>query len=198
MGHDARIGRIDPIHIGINIAAIRLQRRRQRHGGGVGAAPPQRGDAVIRADALKPGHHGNLALPHALDQLIALDALDPRLAVLAIGLHRDLPALPGARVLPQLLQGDGGEAGGDLLAGGNHRVVFPRVEERREGLAIADELVGHPGHGGDDDRHLMALVGLGLHPPRHIPDPVEIGDRGAAEFHHDTRHASLKSWRALW
>ncbi len=51
LGHDARVGRVDAVHIRIDVAAIRLQRRRQRHRRGVGAAAPQRGDAMVRARA---------------------------------------------------------------------------------------------------------------------------------------------------
>src|ERR1019366_47330 len=39
----------------------------------------------------------------------------------------------------------------------------------------------------------VARVDLALHPRRHVADTVEIGDRGAAEFHHNAGHSSVVS-----
>ena len=42
---DARIGRVDAVDVRIDVATIGLERRRQRHRRGVGAAAAQRRDA---------------------------------------------------------------------------------------------------------------------------------------------------------
>ena len=76
----------------------------------------------------------------------------------------------------------------DLLAGGDHHVIFPRVVERRQFARPADELVRLAGHGRDDDGDLMAAVDLPLHQRGHVADAVEIGHRRAAEFHHYLGH----------
>src|SRR5690606_22357377 len=57
-------------------------------------------------------------------------------------------------------------------------------------LHPADQLVGLAGHGGYDDRHLVAGVDLAFDMPRHIADAGDVGDRSPAEFHHDARHGS--------
>ncbi len=106
-----------------------------------------------------------------------------------VGPDRDLPAAPGAGIDPERLQGDGEQPGRDLLARGDDGVVFARVVERREAGAPGDELVGGARHGGDDDRDLVARVHLALDPGGDVPDAVEVGHRGAAELHHDARHA---------
>ena len=101
---------------------------------------PPRPSVVMRlsgADALEAGDHGDLARLHAADQLGALDVGDARLAVRVVGADRDLPALPGARLDADLLQRDRQQAGGDLLAGRDHGVVFARVVQRRQALAPA-------------------------------------------------------------
>ena len=54
--------------------------------------------------------------------------------------------------------------------------------------APVHELVGLAGHGGDDDRDLMAGVDLAFHMPRDVADAVDVGDRSAAEFENETRH----------
>ena len=72
-------------------------------------------------------------------------------------------------------------------------VVFGVVEMRARLLAPGDELVGLAGHGGDDDRDLMPRVDLALHVRRDIADAIDVGDRRAAEFHHQTRQMILGS-----
>ena len=49
LGHDARIGGVDAVNIGVDVAAIGLQRRRQRHRAGIRAAAAERGDPLVRA-----------------------------------------------------------------------------------------------------------------------------------------------------
>ena len=154
---------------------------------------PPRPRVVIRPvgrDALEAGDHGDLARLHATDQLGALDRGDAGLAVGVVGADRDLPALPGAGFDADLLQGDREQAGGHLFAGGDHCVVFARVVQRRQRLAPADELVGGAGHGGDDDGDLVAGVALALDARGDGADAVEVGDRRAAEFHHDAGHGA--------
>ena len=158
----------------------------QRDCRGIRSAAPQRGDAVVGAEALEARHHGHLARLHATDQFGALDARDAGLAVRVVGADRDLPALPGACLDADLLQGDREQAGGHLLTGRHDRVVFPRVVQRRQALAVGDELVGDAGHGGDHDGDLVPRLDLALHAGRDVADAVEIGDGGAAKLHHDT------------
>ena len=80
------------------------------------------------------------------------------------------------------------EAGGDVLAGGDDGVVLAGVEEERGLADPADELVGLAGHGGDDDGDVVAALDLALHLGGGVADAVEVGDAGAAEFHHQTGH----------
>jgi len=40
------VGREDPIHIGVDLAHIGVQRGGERHGRGVGAAPAERSDVL--------------------------------------------------------------------------------------------------------------------------------------------------------
>ena len=102
-----------------------------------------------------------------------------------------LPALPGAGVDPHGLQHDRQQPGGHLLARGYHRVVFAGVVQRRRLAAPGHELVGDAGHGGDDDRHLVAGVDLALDVARDVADAVDVGDRGSAELHDEAGHGGL-------
>ena len=52
----------------------------------------------------------------------------------------------------------------------------------------ADQLVGLAGHGRHHDRDLVAGIDLALHMARGLADTLDIGDRRAAELHHDAGH----------
>ncbi len=78
--------------------------------------------------------------------------------------------------------------GGNLLAGRHHRVVFARIMQHGGLPAPFDQLIGHAGHGGDHDGHIVAGVDLALDVARHVADAVEIGDRRSAEFHYQPSH----------
>ena len=105
-----------------------------------------------------------------------------------VGAERHLPALPAARRHAHLLQRQRHQPGGDVLARGDHRVVLARVVEERGLAHPADQLVGLAGHGRDDDGHVVAALDLALDLGGGVADAVEVGDGGAAEFHHQTGH----------
>ncbi len=80
--------------------------------------------------ALEAGNDRDLlALLEAPDHLVAVDVKNARRAVRVRRQDRQLPALPGAGIDIEVLQGDGEKPGGDLLAGGDHGVVFARIED---------------------------------------------------------------------
>ena len=188
--HDARIGGVDAVDVGVDVAAVGADRGRDRDRRGIRSAAAERGDAAgLLVHALEAGDHRDLpAFLETLDQLVAVDAENARRAVRVRGQDRNLPALPGAGVDADVLQRDRQQAGGDLLAGGDHGVVFAGVVQRRGLAAPGDELVGRARHGRDHDGDLMAGVDLALDVARDVADAVDIGDRGSAEFHHQTGH----------
>jgi 2-polyprenyl-6-hydroxyphenyl methylase/3-demethylubiquinone-9 3-methyltransferase len=151
------------------------------------------GDAPgFLVDALEAGDHCYLLpLLEALDDLLAVDVEDAGGAVGVGGQDRQLPALPGAGVDPHALQGDRQEPGRDLLARGDHGVVFARVVQGRGLAAPADQLVGLAGHRRHHHGNLMAGIDLALDVAGHIADAVDIGDRGSAEFHDKTGHGGI-------
>ena len=56
-----------------------------------------------------------------------------------IGQNRQLPALPGSCIDAHSLKDNGEQAGGDLLAGGDYRVVLARVVQHG---TIARDAIG--------------------------------------------------------
>src|SRR5690606_20552911 len=60
-GDDARIGGVDAIDVGIDLALVGFQRRSQRHAGGVGAATAERGDVAVLVHTLEACNDHDLA-----------------------------------------------------------------------------------------------------------------------------------------
>jgi hypothetical protein len=108
LGNHARVGGVDAIDVGVDIAAVGMNGSRNRHRRGIGAAAPERGDSPgLRIDALEAGDDGDfLAVPETVDQLSAIDFENPRRGVGVAGSNRNLPALPGARLNAHRLQHD--------------------------------------------------------------------------------------------
>ena len=81
--HHARVGGVDAVDVGVDVAAVGLDRGGDRDRRGVGAAAAERGDAAgVLVHALEAGDHRDLlALLEALDQLGAVDVEDARRAV---------------------------------------------------------------------------------------------------------------------
>ena len=98
--HHARVGGVDAIDVGVDVAAFGADRGRDRHRRGVGAAAAERGDAAgFLVHALEAGDDRDLlVLLEALDQLRAVDVQNAGGGVRVVGQDRQLPALPGARV----------------------------------------------------------------------------------------------------
>ena len=99
------------------------------------------------------------------------------------------------------MQHEGQQPRGDLLAGGHHGVIFaPVILGGRLGAVLlplleapglidqGDELVGLPGHGRDHHGASVAGVDLALDMGGDVADPIDVGDRGPAEFQHQQGH----------
>src|SRR6185437_7098531 len=180
----ARIGGVNAVDVGIDVAAFGADGGGDRHRRGVRAAAAERGDAAaLLVQALEAGDHRHLLhFLEAADQLGAVDFDDARGAVGAVGEDRQLPAAPGTRVDAHAFEHDGEQPGGNLLAGRHHRIVFARVVQHGGLAAPGDQLVGDAGHGGNHHRYVVAGLDLALDVARHVADAVEIGDRRSAEF----------------
>src|ERR1700719_4204765 len=94
--HHARVGSIDAIDIGVDIAAIGLYGGRDRHRRGIRAAAAPSGDSAgIQVDTLEAGNDRDLlAFTEALDEFAAIDIEDAR-GCMSVGSNDwQLPTLP--------------------------------------------------------------------------------------------------------
>ena len=186
--HNPGIAGIDAVHIGIDVAAVRLQGCGQSHGRRVRAAAAERGHPPVGRKPLKARHHGDLSGRGRRTQCVAFDMPDTRPAMRAVGSDGQLPTLEGPRRHAHFLQGKRHQPAGYLLAGRDHRIVLRRVVERRDGCDPTDEIVGDAGHRRNHHRHLVPGRGFGSHTLCGIANSFPVRDRGAAEFQYETRH----------
>ena len=193
--HDARIGRIDAVDIGIDVAAVGLDRGGDGDGAGIRAAAAERRDApACLVQALKAGDRPRprrAANPSISSRAVDVD--DARRAVRVVGEDRHLPALPRARRNAHVLQHDGQQPGGHLFARGDDGVIFARDRRasRRRWHQPTSSLV-LPDMAETTTATSMAGLDLALDVARRIADALDIGDRRAAELHDQTGHRDEK------
>ena len=111
LGHDARIGRIDPVHVRIDVAAVRLDGGGDGDRAGVRAAASERRQSAGRLmDALEARDDSDFLADETGAQAFVPDGFDAGGTMGVGGADRDLPALPGAGGDADFLQCDGQKA----------------------------------------------------------------------------------------
>ena len=90
LGHDARIGRINAVDVGVNLALVGLQRRGQRDAGGIRSAAPESRDIACLVHPLKAGDDDDAVFGEIGTHAPFVDADDARLGVRAVGHDLDL------------------------------------------------------------------------------------------------------------
>ncbi len=186
--HDTRVGGVDAVHVGVNVALVGPEGRRQGDRAGVRPAAAEGRDPPVGAETLEPRDHRDPAFAQRRLDPVGVDPEDACLGMGIVGAHRQLPAEPGARRHADPLQHQGQETAGHLLAGRNHHVVLAAVLPAAGIRHQSDQVVGDAGHRRDDDGDLVAGGVLALDPRGHRLDAFDVGDGCAAEFHDDARH----------
>jgi len=186
--HDARVGGVDAVDVGVNLALVRFQCGRQRHAGGVGTAAPQGGDVALFVDALEAGDHQHVAGIQIGTHLLFVDRQNARLGEGVVGEDAHLRAGVALRLQAQVFQCHRQQRNGDLLAGRHHHVQFARVGGGLNLPGQANQAVGLARHGREHHHHLMAEHFEFGHAFGHRADAFDVGDRGAAVFLYDECH----------
>ena len=84
VGDDARIGGVHAVDVGVYLADVGLEGRRQRDGGGVGATATEGGDVLgVLRDTLESGDQHDLAVVERATDAARRDVDDLGLAVRA-------------------------------------------------------------------------------------------------------------------
>src|SRR5690606_20466941 len=91
-----RVGGVDPVDIGVDVADIGAKRDGHRNGAGVRSTAAQGRNAIaFQLEPLKAGDDGHLTLLQTLPDTVSADLLDAGCPVGAVSKDRDLPSLPG-------------------------------------------------------------------------------------------------------
>ncbi len=190
--HDARVGGVDAIHVGVDQAFVCLHGGRHGHGRGVGATTAQRGDVAFAIDALKTRDDDDLAGGQVSAHALVVDGFDACLGVAAVGTNRHLPACVADCLHAFCLQSNGQQCRGGLLAGGGQHIQLAVVSLHgalgRQFLGQAEQAVGFAAHGAGNHHHLVAGARPFGHALGNVANALGRAHRGAAVFVNDQCH----------
>ena len=88
--HQSRIGRVDAIHVGVDLAACGTEHGGQGHGGGIAAATTERGNVLVLVNPLEAGSDHDIAVIQQLFNTGCRNRDDAGLGVRAVGTNTDL------------------------------------------------------------------------------------------------------------
>ena len=186
--HDAGVGGVDAVDVGVDLAEVGLDGGGDRDGGEVRAAAAEGGDFALVRAALEAGDHDDLAFVEAGEQVAAGDAGDAGAGVDVVREDAGLGARAGDGRDADGVEGHDRQGDGLLFADGHQDVHLALVGELREGLGAGDEVVGHAAAGGHDHDDAVALRPLFLDLGRDVLDAVDVADGSAAVFLDDEGH----------
>ncbi len=170
-GHDARVGGIDAVHVGVNLAEVGLQCRCQRDRGQVRAAAAKRRDLAIGCFTLETGDDDHVAVVEVSMNLLGRDVLNLGLGVNAVSQDASLRTGERNGLHAERVQRHRGERNRGLFAGGQEHVH----------LALA----GHAAHRRDDHDDLVAFAAIPRDARRDIFDSPGVADRSTPVFLND-------------
>src|SRR5208282_985199 len=82
---DVWIGGEDAVDVGVDFAAVGVERRGQRDRGEIRGAAAQGGDIAALVDTLEAGHHRDVVFVERARYAVAIERFDLRAAVIGIG-----------------------------------------------------------------------------------------------------------------
>lgn len=189
-----RVGRVDAVHIGVNLAQVGVHRSRDRHRARVAAAAAQRRHIVVLVDALKARDDDDVAPGDFRTDALRVDALDARAAVRRGGGKARLPAEQGDNRVAKLLDRHREQRGRDLLARRHELVHLALRGVLVDFLRLFDEVVRRIALRGDDNHNVVArAVGRG-DDVGDVEQPLGVAHGGTAELLNDQCHRITHSF----
>ena len=107
--HHPGVGGKDAVHVGVDLAQVRVEHRRQRHRRGVRAAPAQGGDVLILVDTLEAGDDDDGLFIQLGQHPLGVHPLDPGVPIGGVGAEARLPAGEGDHRIAHGLDGHGAQ-----------------------------------------------------------------------------------------
>ena len=192
IGHLARIGAENTRNVGVDLAGIGTQGRRQGDSGGVGAPAPKGGDFVeaitAGAGALETGDHHHLASCEAVADSVGANPEDPGPAMGGFRGDAHLRTSHGCCTDPLGVQGHRQQGDRHLFATGQQHVHLSLGGGRGDGVGQTRQFIGGVAHGGDHHDYVVPLLTATSDPIGHCLDAFHAADGGAPEFLHQEGH----------
>ncbi len=183
--HDARISGVDAIDVGVDLALVRFQRRRQGNTGRVRATTPEGRDVAVFVDTLETGDHYHTTRFQVGADLLVVDLQDARLVVRAVGENTHLIAGVGHRRNATLHQGHRQQRDGDLLARGDNDIQLARNRLITDLPGQLDQTIGFTAHGRQHDHQVVTRLTEFLDLVGNLLDALYRAHGGAAKFLYD-------------
>ena len=190
--HDARVGGVDAIDVGVDLALVGLERRGQRHAGSIRTATAEGGNVAVCIDALEAGDNDDLAGVEVGPHRAIVDRQDPRLGKGVVGENLDLAASVALRRYADIHKGHRQQPDGDLLASRADLIELARIRAGLDFLGQCDQLVGFTAHRRHHDHDLVTLGMEACNAPGDVLDALGVAHRSAAVFLNNQRHGFIR------
>ena len=188
--HDPRVGAVDAVDVGVDLAVVGAQGRGQRDRRGVGGAATQRRDVLggLR-HALETGDDDDAALLQGTHDAARGDVDDARVAVGGGGEDACLGTGVADGLDPEVGQGHRQQRSRLAFSRGQQHVQLAGLRLRRDLQREVHQLVGGVTHRRDDDDDVVPFRARPGDPPGHALDGLGIRDRRATVFLNNASHA---------
>ncbi len=151
-----RIAGVDAIDVGVNLAQVGIQRRRQSYRCQVRGSATQSRDIAFRVDSLVAGHHNDILLLERLQHGLGIDRFDARTAMIGIGRDAQLMGQKRNRRLAHRLEPDCQQRRRHLFARGHQHVGLAQVRRVAQLVGDRKQPIGLPGHRGNHRDYVVA------------------------------------------
>ncbi len=183
---DSRVGGIDAVDVGVDLALVGAQHGGQGHGRRVAAAASERGDVEILVDSLKPGGDDDVAVVQRLSacdrfEIERIRALVWLLSVLMpiwapVRLTALYPSASTAMAISATLTCSPVESSMSISRAGGRSLTW---------LARSISEIRVLAHRADDHHHLVAFLLCANRLAGGSQNHLGVGDTGTAELLHD-------------
>ena len=183
-----RIGGIDAIDVGTNLAPLGVERRCHGHGCRVASAPAKGRHLFAIRNALIPGNDDDSPVGQFVLHAKGTHLDNSRIHVAVVGDDAGLAARETDGVASKFTYRHREQRHRDAFPGGKQHVQFASFRVRRDLPGHFKQMIGRVAHRGNDHYHLMPLIPRADDAPGHLAYFIGIGHTAAAVFLDDDRH----------
>ena len=187
-GNDARVGGIDAVDVGVNVAAIGLKRGGKRDGGRIASAAAERRDVEVVVDSLEPGGNDDFPFVERAFHAVGGDRADSRSAIGRVGADPDLGAGETDGFISERFKRDRHKRNRNLLARREEHVHLTGVRVFAKFMGKLDEVISLFPHRAHDHNDLIACAAFANRFPRRRQNLLSIRYARSAKFLYDQRH----------